>query len=229
MKPRCPLCAAELSAGVRAAPAAGSGQGVCPACGTSRHVSGPAATFAGFSPAGDIEDAIILSEDPPSKAARQAVFTRRPSTAAAGSCLPSLPVVRPSAAWRTGLLAGLVAVATFLAVMVIFVPGMRAVASARQLDFQKLRTERMDISGRPALMVEGEIINRSTRIVSVPAVRVSLKTPEGQLVRSVVVEPGIAALAPGETAGFRSALASPPAHATQVTLDLAGRSRPLPE
>lgn len=113
--------------------------------------------------------------------------------------------------------------------MVIFVPGMRAVASARQLDFQKLRTERMDISGRPALMVEGEIVNRSTRIVSVPAVRVSLKTPEGQLVRYVVVEPGIATLAPGETAGFRSALASPPAHATQVTLDLAGRSRPLPE
>jgi hypothetical protein len=38
-----------------------------------------------------------------------------------------------------------------------------------------------------------------------------------------LVEPSVDGLAPGRSIGFRSAVASPPQEATQVTLDLAGR------
>jgi hypothetical protein len=38
-----------------------------------------------------------------------------------------------------------------------------------------------------------------------------------------VVEPAAAGLAPGRSIGFRSALASPPADASQVTLNLVAR------
>jgi hypothetical protein len=42
-------------------------------------------------------------------------------------------------------------------------------------------------------------------------------------VSSWLVEPAVAGLAAGKSIGFRSALASPPPDAAQVTLDLAAR------
>ncbi len=223
MLSRCPLCAADLAEGAPAAPAQGS-EGMCPACGRRRFARPANSSFARE---GDIEDAVILSEEPPP--ARSARRSAHSSAAVAPGMQAHVPSPRPSAEpARTLLLACTVAVFTFVAVLTVFLPGIRASASSGQLAFQKVRTERVDIAGRPALMVEGEIINRSGRFIAVPSVRVLLKTPQGQVVRTELVQPGIAALAPGETAGFRRALASPPAHATQVTLDLAGGARSRP-
>jgi hypothetical protein len=43
-------------------------------------------------------------------------------------------------------------------------------------------------------------------------------------VSSWLVEPSVTGLAPGRSIGFRSAMASPPPDAAQVTLDLAARA-----
>lgn len=91
------------------------------------------------------------------------------------------------------------------------------------LEFQRVRSETVHINGVTTLFVEGEIINRSAADVELPAIRVTLKSPEGEAVTSWLVEPSAPGLAAGRSIGFRSALASPPADATQVTLNLALR------
>ena len=73
------------------------------------------------------------------------------------------------------------------------------------------------------LVVEGEIVNRSPNDISVPAIRISLRSPAGAEVYSWLVEPTAAGIGPGRSLGFRSAVASPPEDASQVTLRLAQR------
>lgn len=226
MTVRCPSChaAASVNADVSAA-----GRMVeCRACGT-RWLARPfqenpfsrMKPFPAASAAADISDAIVISEEParPRPKARQHRF----ATATA-------PQPRPSRlAWIAGGVAGLGVMAVMSGVLLAnALPGTAAPAATAMLDFQKVRTETVDLSGVPTLLVEGEIVNRSGGDVTVPAIQVTLKTPEGQSVRTWLVEPAITGLAPGKTAGFRSALASPPAHATQVTLNLADRERQKP-
>jgi hypothetical protein len=59
--------------------------------------------------------------------------------------------------------------------------------------------------------------------VGLPAIRITLRSTGGDAVASWVVEPSATAVEAGQTVGFRSALASPPADATQVTLNLTER------
>jgi len=94
---------------------------------------------------------------------------------------------------------------------------------AAQLEFQKVHSETVERRGLSTIFVEGEIVNRSDRDVALPAVRISLRSPDGVEVRSWLMEPSVDGLAAGRSIGFRSALASPPAAATQVTLRLAAR------
>jgi predicted Zn finger-like uncharacterized protein len=92
-----------------------------------------------------------------------------------------------------------------------------------QLEFQQVRSETVHLGGLSTLFVEGEIINRSGGDVSLPAIRITLRSPGGDAVTSWLVEPSVTGLAAGRSIGFRSALASPPDDATQVTLNLAAR------
>jgi hypothetical protein len=92
-----------------------------------------------------------------------------------------------------------------------------------QLEFQRVRSETVELRGVSTLFVEGEIVNRSDRDVALPAVRISLRSSDGAEVRSWLMEPSADGLAAGRSIGFRSALASPPPAATQVTLKLAAR------
>lgn len=226
MSIRCPSCqsAVALEGNLSAA-----GRMVaCQACGT-RWLARPFQDnpFSRMKPfpspprAADISDAIVIAEEPASVRGP----TRRPKFDTVVAAPP-----RPSRlAWIAGGVTGIGAMAVLGGVMLAnALPGAPVAVAAAKLDFQKIRTETVDLRGVPTLLVEGEIVNRSGADISVPAIQVTLKTPEGQSVRTWLVEPAITGLAPGKTAGFRSALASPPAHATQVTLNLADRERSKP-
>lgn len=96
-------------------------------------------------------------------------------------------------------------------------------AEVADLEFQKVRSETVHLGGLSTLFVEGEIANRSGNDVALPAIRITLRSPGGGAVTSWLVEPSVTGLAAGRSIGFRSALASPPDDATQVTLNLAAR------
>jgi hypothetical protein len=124
------------------------------------------------------------------------------------------------------------ALAVVVAIVVLRIPFVAALPGlgggglpqdATRLEFQKVHSQTIERRGLSTLLVEGEIVNRSDRDVALPAVRISLRSPEGVEVRSWLMEPAVDGLAAGRSIGFRSALASPPATATQVTLKLAAR------
>lgn len=92
-----------------------------------------------------------------------------------------------------------------------------------QLEFEQVRSETVHLNGVSTFFVEGEIVNRSAGDVDLPAIRVTLKSLNGTTRTSWLVEPSTTGLAAGRSVGFRSALASPPEDATQVTLSLAAR------
>jgi hypothetical protein len=96
-------------------------------------------------------------------------------------------------------------------------------AEVADLKFQRVRSETVYLHGNSTLFVEGEIINTSLGDVALPAIRITLRSQAGAPVRSWLVEPSLTGLGAGRSVGFRSALAAPPADATQVTLDLAAR------
>jgi hypothetical protein len=93
----------------------------------------------------------------------------------------------------------------------------------RALEFQEVRSETVVMQGARTLYVEGNVVNHSGETVGLPAIRITLRSTGGDAVASWVVEPSATAVEAGKTVGFRSALASPPADATQVTLNLTER------
>ena len=124
-----------------------------------------------------------------------------------------------------GLLAALVLFMVLQAPIVSAFPDLAGISpDMRALEFNEVRSETLAVSGTRTLTVEGNVVNRSARTVALPAIRVSLHAPGGGEVASWLVEPTATDIGPGKTIGFRSALASPPADATQVTLNLTGRS-----
>lgn len=138
------------------------------------------------------------------------------------------PVASRSGTRIAGALIGVVvALLVFAGPLAAGLPRLTATAGlpndVSQLQFQKVRSETIELNGVKTLFVEGEIVNRSSRHVALPAVRISLRSSAGNEVRSWLVEPATASLAAGDSIGFRSALVSPPSAATQVTLNLAAR------
>jgi hypothetical protein len=69
-------------------------------------------------------------------------------------------------------------------------------------------------------MVEGTLVNTLARAVQVPTLRITLKASDGKDVATWMVQPATSRLAAGQSMGFKSARASPPDSATQVTLSL---------
>jgi len=96
-------------------------------------------------------------------------------------------------------------------------------AEVAMLEFQDVKSETVQLPGSDALLVEGTIVNRGASAVSLPAIRITLRSASGEAVTSWLVEPAVDGLAPGGSIGFRSALAAPPPDAAKVTLNLAAR------
>lgn len=174
-------------------------------------------------PLADISDAVVIEHIAP-EARRRA--------------LPPPPLSKLPPAWRQtgvdrrvkalGIVFGvLVALVVLRAPIVAALPELSAInglpAEVDLLEFQKVRSETVHLGGVSTLFIEGEIVNRTAAYVELPAIRITLKSIAGEPVTSWLVEPSASGLAGGGAIGFRSALAAPPADATQVTLNLALR------
>jgi len=86
----------------------------------------------------------------------------------------------------------------------------------RGLVWQDVRTTGEVHEGVPVLIVEGMIANTSTRTVEVPRLRFALRSRAGHEIYAWTTVTGRSVLAPGETAAFRTRLASPPADGRDV-------------
>ena len=226
----CPHCATPSD--IRAAVGSAGRMARCRACGTTwlaRVIDEDpferrAPAVAGGS---DVSDAIVIEHigagfkaEPPPKPRRRPMPRPRMSTR------PPIAGSRNVRRIAGAALAVVVALVVLRIPLVVALPGLGGGGvphDADQLEFQKVHTQTIDRGGASTLLVEGEIINRSDRDAAVPAVRISLRSPDGVEVQSWLMEPAVDGLAAGRSIGFRSALASPPAAATQVTLKLAAR------
>ncbi|MCR4283468.1 MAG: DUF3426 domain-containing protein [Bauldia sp.] len=166
----------------------------------------------------EVADAVVIEEIAPGRAK-----------------IPPPPLTRLSPARRRqpldrrlkalGVVLGVLAALVVLrAPIVAALPELKGLPSEVDLlDFQNVRSETVHLGSASTLFIEGEIVNRSAGYVDLPAIRVTLKSGAGEAVTSWLVEPSVTGLAAGGSIGFRSALASPPFGATQVTLALARR------
>ncbi len=170
--------------------------------------------------AADVDDAIVIDHVAPGferpraeRPERPRVKRRRPQINARG--------LRFTAAVLGTVVALIVLRASIVAALPQFSATLPADASA--LEFQRVHSETVKMNGTSAVVVEGEIVNRSDHDIALPAVRIALRAQDGVTVKSWRFEPAKDMLAAGQSIGFRSALAMPPTTATQVTLSLTGR------
>jgi hypothetical protein len=86
----------------------------------------------------------------------------------------------------------------------------------RGLAWENVRTTGEMHEGVPVLIVEGAIRNIANTTVEVPRLRFALRSPAGHEIYAWTTVTGRSILAPGETAAFRTRLASPPAEGRDV-------------
>lgn len=222
MSVRCPQCAAiapltEAEIGVAGCMVC------CAACGTQwlarRFADDPFGGTYVRANRGRVENAVVIDHIAPA-------FVRRAAEAAAAAPRRWLPFLDARLIKRLSLV-----FAAFLLVLAIRAPLVAALPNlpgtlppeSDSLEFTQVRSQTVEVRGSNTLFVEGMIRNHSAADVALPAIRVTLRTAAGAAVKSWVVEPAVPGLAPGGSIGFRSAVASPPVEATQVSLDLTGR------
>ena len=87
---------------------------------------------------------------------------------------------------------------------------------------RSVESRTLTLRGSGALLVEGELYNRSDSEVEVPGVRIALRSADAE-VYSWVMEPSRLTVAPGGAIGFRSALADPPEGVDRISVTLAER------
>lgn len=112
-------------------------------------------------------------------------------------------------AWRSDIVRVLPQTASFYAAIGLPV-------NLRGLAFDNVRMSRAENEGVGVLVVEGSIVNVTSRPVEVPRLRLALRNTAKNEVYAWTALPGRAILAPGEALPFRSRLASPPADASDV-------------
>jgi predicted Zn finger-like uncharacterized protein len=88
----------------------------------------------------------------------------------------------------------------------------------RGLDWENVRTIGEVHEGVPVLIVEGAIRNVAGKTVEVPRLRFALRSSAGHEIYAWTTVTGRSILAPGETAAFRTRLASPPADGRDVVV-----------
>jgi predicted Zn finger-like uncharacterized protein len=140
-----------------------------------------------------------------------------------------LPGWRPRLAWP-GMPATIVALALTVAGLMVWrsdvvraVPQTASLFRAiglpvnlRGLVFENVRTTGELHEGVPVLIIEGTIANVAGKSVEVPRLRFAMRNHAGHEVYAWTSVTGRSILAPGETAAFRTRLASPPADGRDV-------------
>lgn len=169
--------------------------------------------------------------------------TRRPPPIIEGEIVrpvrfAAAPASGAGAAGRVGLAGrfGFAAGATALILMLIAVVLLTPTVSARPhpgaastvpdgLSLVGVTSRSVMMRGGEAVLVEGEIVNRTGRDADVPAVRIAL-TEQGSEVYAWVVEPTVERFGAGSSVGFRSAMAAPRPGLSHFTARLSTREAP---
>jgi predicted Zn finger-like uncharacterized protein len=86
----------------------------------------------------------------------------------------------------------------------------------RGLAFEDVRITDETQDGKTILLIHGKIVSTAKRTVTVPRLRFSARNAAGQEIYSWTAKPERATLGPGESFGFQSRLAAPPAGANDV-------------
>jgi predicted Zn finger-like uncharacterized protein len=94
----------------------------------------------------------------------------------------------------------------------------------RGLDFDDLSTTSEQHEGVPILLVEGEIVNETHKIVDVPRLRFAVRNAARQEIYSWTAVLPRTLLSPGDAVPFRTRLASPPPDAHDVLVRFLNRS-----
>jgi predicted Zn finger-like uncharacterized protein len=134
-----------------------------------------------------------------------------------------------SRAGRYGFFAGATALILMLIAVVLLTPAVSALprlagfaSEEGSVALEAVSSKTVTLRGTEAILVEGNIVNRSDVDLDVPAIRIALKE-DGSEVYSWLMEPTVQRVRAGETVGFRSAMASPRPGASQIALSLAAR------
>jgi predicted Zn finger-like uncharacterized protein len=118
--------------------------------------------------------------------------------------------------WRSDFVRILPQTASFYATL-----GLSVNLRGLQLDAVTTTTEQHE--GVPILVVEGNVVNDSRRIVDVPRLKFIVRNAANEEVYSWTAVAPRANLAPGETVAFRSRLASPPPDGRDVLVRFVNR------
>jgi hypothetical protein len=94
----------------------------------------------------------------------------------------------------------------------------------RGLDFENLSTATEQHEGVPILVVEGEIINETRKIIDVPRLRFAVRNAARQEIYSWTAILPRTLLSPGDAVPFRTRLASPPPDAHDVLVRFLNRN-----
>lgn len=151
----------------------------------------------------------------------------KPSLRLPGLRLPGLPLRVPGG--MPALIGVLAAVLLGLIVarhkVVAFAPQTASLFASigmpvnlRGLEFDNVRTTGEMHEGVPVLIVEGTISNVGAKPTEVPRLRFAMRNRSGQEIYAWTSVTGRNTLAPGETAPFRTRLASPPAEGREVSV-----------
>jgi predicted Zn finger-like uncharacterized protein len=122
------------------------------------------------------------------------------------------------AAILIGLIVGRVEVVRFAPQTASLFAAIGLPVNLRGLTWENVRTTGEMHEGVPVLIVEGAIRNINTKTVEVPRLRFALRSPVGHEIYAWTTVTGRSILAPGETAAFRTRLASPPTEARDVII-----------
>jgi predicted Zn finger-like uncharacterized protein len=94
----------------------------------------------------------------------------------------------------------------------------------RGLEFENLNTATEQHEGVPILVVEGEIVNDTRKIIDVPRLRFAVRNPARQEIYSWTAVLPRTLLSPGDAVPFRTRLASPPPDARDVLVRFLNRN-----
>jgi predicted Zn finger-like uncharacterized protein len=145
-------------------------------------------------------------------------FASLPATCAAMGALVLALII-----WRVDVVRLLPQTATFYKMVDLDV-------NLRGLAFKDVKISNETVDGKPVLVIEGEIIGEALKTVELPRLRFSVRDAHGAEIyawNAIMEQP---VLKPGETAWFKSRLASPPPEGRNIDVrfftkrDIAGGS-----
>jgi predicted Zn finger-like uncharacterized protein len=111
--------------------------------------------------------------------------------------------------WRSDIVRILPQTASFYALF-------RLPVNLRGLTFDGIVTGTEQHEGVPILVVEGNMVNNTNKMVDVPRLKFIVRNAARQEIYSWTAVPSRSSLPPGEAVGFRTRLASPPPEARDV-------------